>query len=561
MPRTHTAKPSAVSGEGAAPRAAVGGPRRRALALLIGLPILAMALATVVMQLTGVVGWDAAAHLYKTTLMREGQSIFWDNNWYGGAYQVISYGFVFYWLAKFVDYSALVIVSAGVIPVLFHLYMRRLYGVTSYLPTAALTVALIIYLANGQDPFLFSLALMMGGLVLIAYQRAFLAALLIGLSAFANPLGVVVGAVFIAALAISHRDTMRGTLIRLVLYLLPFVVLRTAATLLFWQPSTYGFSHPQAMAYVAYAVIGVMVARFSLDPRRRAKETLFLTFGVATLIVLAVPGNPVGGNVGRFFLVFGVPLLLCVSDVAIPKVVGVPLLCAIAVGQSISPTMHYVHIASLPSVHADFFAPALEFANEHRDPNYRSHVVALDTHWEAYYFSIDGHPITRGWYRQDDALHNDVLEQTDFDAAEYVAWLRQMAVKYVYLPHAPLDVSGTRESEILRSSHEFRTVAELPDWTVYELLHPEAMVEPLGPNGRARTIFIDHQTIFLRVRREGAYLVKTSYSPYWSVTAGNGSVTESPEGFLVLHAREPGLFGVAVRVTWGSSWDQLVTVF
>ena len=162
MPRSDSVKRSAVSGESAAPQAA-GGPRRRALALLIVLPILAMAIATVAMQLAGIVGWDAAAHLYKTTLMREGQSIFWDNNWYGGAYQVISYGFVFYWLAKFVDYTALVIVSAGVIPVLFHIYMRRLYGVTGYLPAAALTVALIIYLANGQDPFLFSLALMMGG--------------------------------------------------------------------------------------------------------------------------------------------------------------------------------------------------------------------------------------------------------------------------------------------------------------------------------------------------------------------------------------------------------------
>jgi hypothetical protein len=315
------------------------------------------------------------------------------------------------------------------------------------------------------------------------------------------------------------------------------------------------------MAYVAYAVIGVMVARFSLDPRRRDLETLFVSFAVASLLVAVVPGNPVGDNVGRFFFVFGVPLLLCIRDVAIPKFVGVPLLCAIAVGQSLTPTMHYVHIASLPSVHEEFFAPALAFANMHRDPNHRSHVVALDTHWEAYYFSIDGYPITRGWYRQDDALHNDILRTKDFTAEEYIAWLRTMAVRYVYLPHAPLDHSGARETEILETSPDFSVVARLPDWTIYEVVRPGALVEPLGPNGRARAIYLDRQSIFIRVRREGAYVVRTSYSPYWRVTAGDGFVSESPEGFLVLHAREPGLYGVSVRVTWGSSWQQLVNAF
>ena len=561
MTTQKTTKAPAAPGRGAASRAATSRPRRRALVLLLVVPIVLIALATVIMRLTGIVGWDAAAHLYKTTLVREGESVFWDNNWYGGAYQIVSYGFVFYWVAKFVNYTVLVVASAGAIPILFHLYMRRLYGVTSYLPAAVLTAVLIIYLSNGQDPFLFALALTMGGLVLLAYRRALLAALLLGLSSFANPLAVIVGAVFIGALVVSHRATMRGTLVRLALYLIPLVALRVAATLLFWQPSAYGYRPVQMLAYVAYAVIGVMVARFSLDPQRRAMETLFVSFGVISLAVAVVPGNPVGDNVGRFFFVFGVPLLLCLRDVAIPKLVGVPLLCAIAVGQSLTPTMHYVHIAQLPSVHEEFFAPALAFASEHRDPSYRSHVVALDTHWEAYYFSIEGYPITRGWYRQDDALHNDILRTKDFTADEYVAWLRKMAVKYVYLPDAPLDHSGAMETDVLETSPEFTVVARPPGWTIYELANPEPMVVPLDPNGRARAIYIDHKTIFLRARREGAYLIRTSYSPYWRVVAGDAFLSESPEGFLVLHARKPGLYGVAVRVTWGSSWEQLLNAF
>ena len=71
-------------------------------------------------------------------------------------------------------------------------------------------------------------------------------------------------------------------------------------------------------------------------------------------------------------------------------------------------------------------------------------MVALASHWEAYYFPVDDFAITRGWYRQSDALHNELLNQPRFDDAQYVAWLHAMGVKYVFLPHAPLDTSGRR---------------------------------------------------------------------------------------------------------------------
>ena len=70
-------------------------------------------------------------------------------------------------------------------------------------------------------------------------------------------------------------------------------------------------------------------------------------------------------------------------------------------------------------------------------------MVALANHWEAYYFPLDGYAITRGWYRQSDALHNELLNQPSFSAAQYVDLAAcDMGVKYVFLPHAPLDTSG-----------------------------------------------------------------------------------------------------------------------
>ncbi len=114
-----------------------------------------------------------------------------------------------------------------------------------------------------------------------------------------------------------------------------------------------------------------------------------------------------------------------------------------------------------------FFAPALAFAAAHHDPDYRFHVVALANHWEAYYFPVDDFAITRGWYRQSDALHNELLNQHRFSAAQYVAWLHQMGVKYVFLPAAPLDLSGRQETAILTADPRFTAVYHGPQWTIF----------------------------------------------------------------------------------------------
>ena len=99
---------------------------------------------TVIMRWAGVAGWDTPAHLYKIAELRQGGSLLWDNEWYGGAYQMVSYGVVFYWLAQFVNYSVLVVASAAVLPVLFYTYMRRVYDVTSLVPAVALAGVLAV---------------------------------------------------------------------------------------------------------------------------------------------------------------------------------------------------------------------------------------------------------------------------------------------------------------------------------------------------------------------------------------------------------------------------------
>jgi hypothetical protein len=254
--------------------------------------------------------------------------------------------------------------------------------------------------------------------------------------------------------------------------------------------------------------------------------------------------------------------LLNVRRIFLPKYVTVPVVAGVIIGQLLMPGLHYTHVADLPSTRAAFFTPALRFAATHYDPNYRFHVVALDTHWEAYYFSVNGYPITRGWFRQDDALHNTIFATNQFTAAQYVAWLRDMGVKYIFLPHAPLDFSGPRETHLLETTPSFVRVFSDAQWTVYRLSDPQPMAVPLNPSyGKANIIALQHQAIYLTVPHPGTYLIKITYSPYWELTAGSGTLQKSANDFLVLDARQAGFYGIQVTVNLQSSLRQMVRAF
>lgn len=548
------------------PRSAASPPRHwppdgRLLALLI-LPTALYAAITIAMQAAGIAGWDAPAHLYKMALVEESKGLFWDNNWYGGAYDLLSYGFIFYFAARVVGYSALVILSAGTLPVLFYLYMRRVYGHVSYVSAIGLAVVLAAYLANGQDPFLFSMALMLGGMVLLAYRHPVLAVLPIAASLFANPLALVVGGIFLLAdfVATPRRRTYY---LRFLLYLAPFLLVRLLVSLIFYAPASYVYHLGFVLLCTGWGAVGFVLTRLSRDPQRRARGILFLTFAAVGVAVFFLPGNPVGSNVTRFFFLFGFPLYWEVRESLVPKYVLVLFLAASLLGQIIPPLSHYFRVAEQPSTKAAFFYPALDFAATHYDPDYRYHVVALDTHWEAYHFSVNGFPITRGWYRQADAVHNEVLTSDDFRASEYLDWLRNMGVKHVFLPHAPLDWSGEREAEILRSSPAFSVAWRDTDWTVFRLRDPSPIAVALDGGSDPRVLAVLHQAIYLEVPRPGVYLIKVTYSPYWQVTQGLGTLRRAsgPQHFVELQADEAGLYGIQVRVTLEQSLRNLIRIF
>ena len=525
------------------------------------------------MESGGVPGWDDAAHAYKVLLLRDGKSIFWDTYWYGGGYGAITYGFVFYWLAQYVSGALIVILAAGSIPVSFYLYVRDMWKIDDVWPAWGFALVVTLYLAHGQDPFVLALALTLAGMALLARKRPFWAALPVALGIFSNPMGLVVVVPFMLTDFIV-RPAARRRYLLFAAALAPAVVLRFAIGLAFSEPGSYLNETSQLMVFLGFALVGLALAGVNAVHPRRPFVVLFLVYAVVCVGSFVTPGSPLGNNIGRFFMVFGLPLLLLLRHTR--AAAAVPLRRA----------RHHPHRAVRPAAvrdrdqplperrraaadHAAYFAPALTAAKDLYDPNYRFHVVALRRHWEALYFPEAGYPITRGWYRQADAIHNGLF-YTPYTAAEYVAWLQSMGVAYIFSPvEGPLDPWSRREARLLDSSPAFAFVEQAGAWRIYRLLEAEPILvpdpaPPAASGGAAPaqgTIsFFGHDRIIFSVTRPGTYWLKVTSSPYW-VLEGPGTVHPRPDRFMDLRLRRSGTYTLRFVVTPSKALDVMAGRF
>ena len=475
----------------------------------------ALTAASLAMWLLGVPGGDDPAHLYKVALLRDGESALWDNLWYAGSYGAVTYGILFYWLARWVPLGVLVVLGAGLLPLLFHLYLRRCWEIAGRMPAWVLAGVLVAYLAMGQSPFLVALCLVMGGLVLLGSGRPVAAALLWSAAVFTNPLAIVAGGIFVLGDFAAHRDARRAIL-TFALALLPAVGARVVLGMLFPAPALEFRGLPTLARLLAFAALGFLLARASAVPQRRALQWVFVAFAVVVVATFLVAALPVGSNVSRFFAVFGVPLLVAVAwPTRLPRWVPAVLAVAALALQLQFPLWQLREAERSWATQPSFFAPALTLATRYYDPDHRLHVVVPEGHWEAYYFPVAGFPITRGWFRQDDALHDLALYDETMTGREYTRWLRQMGVRYIFVPHAPLVTTSLREETLLATSASFDVVSTDASWTVYRLRRSRPIVEPLSPRATAEVLWLDHTSVRFKVSRPGPYRVRLTESPYW----------------------------------------------
>ena len=498
----------------------------------------------------GVPGWDDAAHVYKVYLLRHGQSIFWDNYWYGGGYGAVNYGFVFYVLALFVPAKVIAVLAAGALPPLYYLYQRDMWKIDDVWPSWLLVGVMAFYLSNGQDPFVLGLALTMGGLVLVARGRPVLAALPVAVGIFANPLAFVIAGIFMLGDFAARRELRRRYLV-FFLACAPFIVARLFLGAVFSEPGAYLNQTTQLLLFLGFGLAGIGVAGVNADHPRRPFLILFAVYAVVCVVSFVTPGSPLGNNVGRFFMVFGLPLLYLLrhSTLRRPYPTGdlaMVVVVLFAILQFSTSYSHFTRTNEWPQTHASFFAPALKVAAQHYDPNYRIHVVALRRHWEAAYFPEAGLCHHAGLVPSG-RRHPQRFLLPELQRGEYVAWLKRMGVQYVFLPQRPAGRVERHEATMLKPRRRSRTWSSRESGACTARKPAPLVVGPHHGSGRAPQ-HVGHQRS-RGVDRPGDYLVKVSWSPYWVLSGGPGSLSLGPDRFIVLKAGAAGAYTVRFRVT------------
>jgi hypothetical protein len=269
---------------------------------------------------------------------------------------------------------------------------------------------------------------------------------------------------------------------------------------------------------------------------------VFVAYLALNVVTFAVHG-PIGSNSTRLFTLAGVPLLWLAANVGrrCSWRVLAPVL-ALALALQLGPAVRNAYSAwSDPATAAPFWRPAVRFLDARRSPQFRTEVVATAGHWEAFYLARHRIPLARGWYRQDDFPQNAVLYRPAITGNAYRAWLRRVGVRYVLLPHAPLDYSAFAEARLLRSGRSgLRVAAELPGWTVFALPRPTPLLTPDGSAPGARVIRLGDAHIRLWLPEAGGYDLRVSFSPYWSTERRGVCIGPGPAGMTHIETPHAG---------------------
>jgi hypothetical protein len=301
----------------------------------------------------------------------------------------------------------------------------------------------------------------------------------------------------------------------------------------------------------------VFVIRGLGREERQLRWVLYAYVLAATLLWLAP--NPVGGNAVRLGALFGGPVLAAVILARRPRVSAWALALLMAGGLYWQLTASVNQIARSvgdPSTSAAYFQPAASWLREHGAGEARIEVPPTANHWESAYLA-PSFELARGWLRQLDTTRDDIFYEdadTPLNSATYGAWLRSNAISYVALPDAPLDYSSLAERRLILASPRYLIPRwRSPHWRIYEVRDPKPMVQAMG-GAVASTRWVGRQGFSLDVKRPGEFLVRVSFTPYWSIGRGAGCILRRGE-WTVARASHPGILRVAADFSLGSAWN------
>lgn len=485
-------------------------------------------------------GGDLAAHLYRTSLVQHGIFV-WDNLWFAGQYPLSSYSLLYYPLANLVGNAVLgiggVVLAAAVFAAIA---LREWKGIGRW-PARTFAVLLAGQAFTAAYPYDLGLATFLGTVWALQRRQTWVAVCCTLLTLGFSPLAFVFLALAMVALFLRKRRLSRQAFVLAGALALAAGVQFALLELLPSPGIVYPYGVWRLVGGLALCAVGVALSLAGGAGWPLA--SIFMTWAAASIVISVVP-SPIGHNLIRAD-VFVVPLML----VAAARANFRPRLLAIvgitgALAANIGPYITMIpDRSSNTDATAAYWAPVINFLRAHESPAFRVEVVPTANHWEAYYLPHAGFALARGWYRQLDIADDAALYAPQLTFESYRNWLRQHGVRFVVLPHLPLEaIDAQREASLLQSSQsELRTVMRTSNATIYELPHATPLLT--GP-AQATITTMQSGQISGYVDAPGMYYLRVRYSPYWSVTRGTLCLAEGNSAMTLVQAMRAGPFTI-----------------
>jgi hypothetical protein len=495
---------------------------------------------------------DLAAQVFRTNLFESAGLAIWNGSWYGGHY-TLTYSVLFPPLASILGPQAVGMTSVVASSYLFDRLVRDRWGAAARWATLWFAAGVVTLLADGQLTFALGVAFGLGALRALQVARPRLALAAAAACALSSPVAATFLAGVLLAGALSEgRRASRVALwvaaLALALILVPNIV--------FPGSGEFPFAFSSYVAIPLWCGSALFVIR-ALGPEERQLRWILAGYLLASTAILLLP-NAMGGNTVRLGALFGGPVMAAVILARRPRVAPWFLALFIAGGLYWQLTASVAQIARSvgdPSTKAAYFQPPVQWLRAHGAEGMRIEVPPTANHWESAYMATD-FDLARGWLRQLDTTRDAIFyrENGHLGHAAYGAWLRENAISFVALPDAPLDYSSVAERRLVLSAPPYLDLRwSSPHWRIYEVRAPEPLIEPVGA-AAAQIRWVGRQGFALDVTRPGEFLVRVSFTPYWSIARGNGCILRRGD-WTVARASSPGVFRVAADFSLSRAWN------
>jgi hypothetical protein len=466
--------------------------------------------------LVGVRGADYPAHVFRAEFWRRAADASWNFAWYGG-HSVAPYGVlsppIVATLGPFLAVALATVVATGAFAsIVHHSFAPRTASLAAY----AFAVTAVVDVVVGRVAF--GVGLAFGLLAVVAWQQGQLGWTLVGTLAttLASPVAGALLGLCGASVAIGGypRSTdgapLRGRATGLAVAAVSTAPL-ALVSLAFGAEGEFPFRGGHlAMTLVVAALVGFVVTD-------RVVRTACALSCIVALTLFLIP-NAMGGNFVRLPQIVGIPLLIAavVSNPPARPVRRAALWAGMAFAVLWSASPAVVAAGTWhgdTSVGREYFAPLVtevQRRNAAGAPG-RLEIPFTANHWEAAWVATEV-PYARGWERQLDRARNRELYESDLDVATYRAWLYRNAVRWIAVPHAPLDHSGHDEAQLVLGAERadedwLRRVWQHPDWTLFEVVDHRPLV-----GAGAELVDFDVGALAVRVDRPGAIELQIVHS-------------------------------------------------